>query len=100
MQARAKVLAAAAVEAAAKKAAQAADAASAAKGLNDNAHGIDRFGYRVCPKSTLCPKPQSSPHSHVLLLTAILLPISLHLLTSTLIPRMSAAPSASTGRDA
>jgi hypothetical protein len=41
------VLAAAAVEAAAKKAAQAADAASAAKGLNDNAHGIDRFGYRV-----------------------------------------------------
>ena len=28
----------------------ASDAAAAAKGLNDNAHGIDRFGYRVsCP---------------------------------------------------
>ena len=57
MQARAKVLGAAAVEAAAKKAAQAADAASAAKGLNDNAHGIDRFGYRVPPKSTLSKTP-------------------------------------------
>ena len=40
-------MAAAAVKAAATKAAQAADAAAAAKGLNDNAHGIDRFGYRV-----------------------------------------------------
>jgi len=75
VQARAKVLAAAAAEVAAKKAAQAADAASAAKGLNDNAHGIDRFGYRVCPKSTLSKAPQSSPHSHVLLLTHSLLPI-------------------------
>ena len=61
MQARAKVLAAAAVEAAAKKAAQAADAASAAKGLNDNAHGIDRFGYRVPPKSTLSKAPVIAP---------------------------------------
>ena len=61
VQARAKVLAAAAVEAAAKKAAQAADAAQAAKGLNDNAHGIDRFGYRVCPKSTLSKAPVAAP---------------------------------------
>ena len=69
MQARAKVLAAAAVEAAAKKAAQAADAASAAKGLNDNAHGIDRFGYRVCPKSALSKAPViASLPSHALLL--------------------------------
>ena len=75
MQARAKVLAAAAVEAAAKKAAQAADAASAAKGLNDNAHGIDRFGYRVPQINPLSKAPQSSPHSHVLLLTPTLLPI-------------------------
>ena len=47
VQARAKVAAAAAAKAVATKAAQAADAAAAAKGLNDNAHGIDRFGYRV-----------------------------------------------------
>ena len=32
----------------------AADAAAAAKGLNDNAHGIDRFGYRVCLHPNLC----------------------------------------------
>ena len=61
MQARAKVLAAAAVEAAAKKAAQAADAASAAKGLNDNAHGIDRFGYRVPQINPLSKAPVIAP---------------------------------------
>ena len=37
------------------------DAAGAAKGLNDNAHGIDRFGYRVCPKSTLSKAPVMRP---------------------------------------
>ena len=56
MQARAKVAAAAAAKAVATKAAQAADAAAAAKGLNDNAHGIDRFGYRVRYHSLL-PSP-------------------------------------------
>ena len=54
------MLAAAAVEAAAKKAAQAADAASAAKGLNDNAHGIDRFGYRV-PQINPVQSPSRRP---------------------------------------
>eukprot|EP00964_Phaeocystis_antarctica_P024514 scaffold13733_cov63-Phaeocystis_antarctica.AAC.3 len=34
--------------AAKREAAASSDAAAAAKGLNDNAHGIDRFGYRVC----------------------------------------------------
>ena len=46
-------------EAAAK--AKAVDAVAAAKGLNDNAHGIDRFGYRVrCPPPTHTP-PLSLP---------------------------------------
>ena len=41
-------------EAAAK--AKAVDAAAAARGLNDNAHGIDRFGYRVrCHPLTHAP---------------------------------------------
>ena len=51
------MVAAAAVKAAATKAAKAADAAAAAKGLNDNAHGIDRFGYRV-----RCHSLPNSPH--------------------------------------
>ena len=52
---------AAAVETAATKAAQAADAAAAAKGLNDNAHGIDRFGYRVrCHYSA-----HATPHTSI-----------------------------------
>ena len=32
-----------------------ANAAAAAKGLNDNAHGIDRLGYRVRTSATPCP---------------------------------------------
>ena len=39
--------AAAKQETAAEAYAAAFDTAGAAKGLNDNAHGIDRFGYRV-----------------------------------------------------
>ena len=47
-----------------------ADAAAAAKGLNDNAHGIDRFGYRVrClphqPFPALLPhRDEPEPDSH------------------------------------
>eukprot|EP00964_Phaeocystis_antarctica_P095731 scaffold62153_cov61-Phaeocystis_antarctica.AAC.14 len=61
-----------------------ADAAAAAKGLNDNAHGIDRFGYRVrClphqpfpallphrdePEPVSHPRPFPTPTSHSLAL--------------------------------
>ena len=40
----------------------ASDAAAAAKGLNDNAHGIDRFGYRVnCPNTPHILQPSPEP---------------------------------------
>ena len=46
----------------ASDAAEAPDSTAAAKGLNDNAHGIDRFGYRVsCPLYSSAPVAASNP---------------------------------------
>ena len=62
------------------------DAAGAAQGLNDNAHGIDRFGYRA-----RCLLPPTM-HCLFLLHTLTFPPARHHTCAS-----MSAAPSASTG---